>query len=141
MPELRRVEGQDEWDRAVDILCQLWEHVEEAFVRSWREEAAYRALGRFVETDDGDALVAVAGVYVQTVLHHERTCWVHDFVVDEAHRGEGHGAALVADLVDWARDRDCEHLALACVPDNGEALAFYDAVGFETFGHVLERPV
>lgn len=142
MPEFRRIEGEEAWDRAVPILRQLWSHRDEAFVRSWREEEDYRLFGRFVEADGGTAgderLVAVAGVSAQTVLHHERGCWVHDLVVDEPHRGEGHGEALLADLEDWARQRDCAHLALACVSDNEDALAFYDAVGLERFGRVLE---
>jgi len=145
MPDLRELTGDEEWDRGVAILSQLWSHVDEAFVRSWREDDDYRLLGWFV-ADGGDAttagtareLVAVAGVYVQTVIHHERGLWVHDFVVDEAHRGEGHGEALLAALEDWGGARDCEHVALVCAVDNDEAAAFYEGVGMDDFGTVYE---
>jgi hypothetical protein len=40
------------------------------------------------------------------VIHHERGCWVHDLVVDEAHRGDGHGEALLDALGEWADERD-----------------------------------
>lgn len=146
MPELREITDEAAWERAVPILRQLWSHVDESFVRSWRDEDEYRLLGWYrgtaTEGDDGETegtLLAVAGVYVQTVVHHERGCWVHDLVVDEAHRGEGHGEAFLAALQDWADDRDCAHLALVCAADNEDAARFYEDAGMETFGTVYER--
>lgn len=140
MPTLRELTTDEEWDRAVQILRQLWSHREEADVRSWHEETDYRPFGWYVDDADEEAetLVAVAGVYVQTVLHHERSLWVHDFVVDEAHRGEGHGAVLLEALERWGDERDCGHVALACVADNDEAARFYEHVGMEAFGTIYE---
>ena len=115
-----------------------------------------RLFGWFVENGDGTArdaagddggttvpgqLVAVAGIYVQIVIHHERGCWVHDLVVDEAHRGDGHGEALLDALGEWADERDCAHVALVCAADNDEAAAFYEHVGMETFGTVYEAGI
>ncbi|WP_248517534.1 GNAT family N-acetyltransferase [Salinarchaeum laminariae] len=150
MAELREIAEEPEWERGEAVLHQLWSHVSEEFVRSWREDEEYRLLGLFVDsdpadgaTDDADTadestLVAVAGVYVQTVIHHERSLWVHDFVVDEAHRGEGHGEGLLAALETWGERRDCDNLALVCTADNDEAAAFYEHVGMEPFGTVYE---
>lgn len=86
-----------------------------------------------------EELVAVAGVSVQRVLHHARHAWVHDFVVREAARGEGHGADLLAAAEEWARDRDCEYVALAVHEGNDDVLGFYEAEGMDRWGHVVER--
>jgi GNAT superfamily N-acetyltransferase len=139
------------WDEAVPVLRQLWSHESEAFVRSWRDEDDYRLFGLYEsapETDStagedtaAETLVAVAGVSIQRVLHHERHLWVHDFVVDEPRRGEGLGRELLDWLDDWARERDCENLALACVADNDEARAFYESEGLAVWGHVMERGI
>lgn len=137
MADLVEIETREAWDRAVPILRQLWSHRSEAFVRSWWDEEEYRPFA--LATDEG--FVAVAGCYCQTVIHHERGLWVHDLVVDEAHRGEGYGRALFESLEDWAAERDCAHVALVCANDNDEAHAFYDAVGTEPFGQVLESEV
>ncbi|WP_226021706.1 GNAT family N-acetyltransferase [Halomicrobium salinisoli] len=157
MPTVTRLTTDAEWDAAVPILRQLWSHEDESFVRSWREEDDYRLYGYYAAEDelvDGPAdpdavaegepepdaeLVAVAGVSVQRVLHHRRHAWIHDLVVDEAHRNRGHGAALLAWIEAWARERDCEYVALACVAGNDEALAFYEDAGLETWGRVVER--
>ncbi|WP_135365249.1 GNAT family N-acetyltransferase [Halosimplex halophilum] len=146
---VREVTTDEGWDEAVPILRQLWSHVDDAFVRGWREEDDYRLFGLY-ETDGGDAadgtgagpdgtLVAVAGVSVQRVLHHERHLWVHDFVVDEPRRGEGFGSELLDWLDGWARDRGCENLALACWAENDEGRAFYESEGLDVWGQVLER--
>ena len=109
--QVREVTTDEGWDEAVPILRQLWSDADESFVRGWREEEEYRLFGLYEFNGDEDgatadgagatvdrsSLVAVAGVSVQRVLHHERHLWVHDFVVDEPRRGEGFGC----ELLDW----------------------------------------
>jgi GNAT superfamily N-acetyltransferase len=137
VPTVRELDTDADWDRAVPILRQLWSDAEPSFVRSFRDESGYHLLGLFV--GDEDTLVAVAGVSVQRVLHHARHAWVHDLVVDEPVRGEGHGAALLATVEDWARGRDCEYVALALRDGNDEARQFYEREGLTEWGSVLER--
>jgi GNAT superfamily N-acetyltransferase len=137
VPTVRELDTDADWDRAVPILGQLWRDADESFVRSFRAEPDYRLFGLFV--GDEDTLVAVAGVSVQRVLHHARHAWVHDLVVDEPVRGEGHGAALLGAVEDWARERDCEYVALAVRDGNDEARRFYEREGLAEWGRVLER--
>lgn len=134
-PAVEPLTTDEEWDAAVPILRQLWTDADESFVRSWREEPDYHLLGRFVD----DTLVAVAGISVQRVLHHTRHAWIHDFVVDEAHRGDGYGSELLAAVERWAAARDCTHVALANRDGNDAALAFYEGNGMEQWGYVVER--
>ncbi|MFC7154434.1 hypothetical protein ACFQPA_03065 [Halomarina halobia] len=62
---------------------QLFSDLDDGDVRAFFDDA-YRAFYLY----EGDAPVAVVGVSVRSVLHHERHVWVHDLVVDEANRGE-----------------------------------------------------
>lgn len=146
--QVREITTDDGWDEAVPVLQQLWSHVDDAFVSAWRDEDDYRLFGLYESAGDTDggagdaddlALVAVAGVSIQRILHHERHLWIHDFVVDEARRGEGFGRELLDWLDEWARERDCEHVSLACWVQNDEGRAFYESQGLETWGHVMER--
>jgi len=125
----------DQWDEAVPVIRQLWSHRDEEFVRSWREEDGYRLFGLYA---DG-TLVAVAGVSLQRVMHHERHAWIHDFVVDEDHRNEGYGTEILEFVEEWAADSDCEHVALACRAGNDDAVSFYENNDMETWGYVLEK--
>ena len=137
-----------EWDAAVPFLRQLWSDADEAFVRSWRDDEEYRLFGLYQERDGGTAddteprrdaaLVGVVGVSVQRVLHHARHAWIHDLVVDEPRRGEGHGGELLAFVEEWAAERDCEYVALASRAGNDAALSFYEGEGMEPWGYVVE---
>lgn len=122
------------WDRAVPVLRELWTDADESFVRSWREEEGYRLFGRY----DGDELVGVVGVSVRRVVHHERQAWVHDLVVTESRRGDGHGAALLSFVESWARERDCEYVVLASLLDNEGAIEFYEREGMERWAYLFE---
>ena len=148
---VEELESEAEWGAAVPILRQLWTDADEEFVRSWADEEDYRLFGLLVE-DGGDAadsvgaedgapdeeLVAVAGISVQRVVHHARHAWVHDFVVDEAHRGQGYGAELLSFVGTWAKERDCEYVELAVVEGNDAALDFYESEGMEKWGAIVE---
>lgn len=133
-PDVRELTTDAEWDRAVPVLAQLWTEKTDAEIRAFREEADYRLFGLFA----GGNLVAVAGVSLQRVLHHTRHAWVHDLVVGEGHRRDGHGSELLSWLERWAEKRDCTHLALALRDGNDEAAAFYRENGLDEWGSVLE---
>jgi GNAT superfamily N-acetyltransferase len=138
---VEELETEAEWADALPILRQLWTDASEEFVRSWADEEEYRLFGLFVEADSSsrtEELVAVAGISVQRVLHHARHAWVHDFVVDEAHRGQGYGAELLSFVESWAEERDCEYVGLAVVDGNDDALDFYEGEGMEEWGSVVE---
>lgn len=51
-------------------------------------------------------------------------------VVDERHRGAGHGRALVERAATWARERGCRALAVRARVEREGAPAFYRALGF-----------
>lgn len=129
----------EQWAAAVPILHQLWSHEDEAFVRGFRDEEGYRAFGLYDDVGGEDELVAVAGVSIQRVLHHRRHAWIHDLVVGEPLRGRGYGSELLARVEEWARERDCEYVALANALDNDDGLAFYEREGMERWGYVVER--
>jgi len=133
--EVRELETEAERERAVPILRQLWSGKDPEEILAWTGEEDYHLFGGEVEGD----LVAVAGVQVTGVLHHARHAWLYDLVVDEPHRGEGLGAEMVDHVADWARERDCESVALASPLEKEGAHEFYGAIDFERWGYVLEK--
>lgn len=137
MTDVRRLRSDDEREAAVRLLGQLWTDESAATIREFFDEPDYRAFGLFA----GGELVAVAGVSIQRVLHHARHAWIHDFVVEESRRREGHGERLLSWLREWARGQDCEYLALALRAGNDDAGAFYREAGLEEWGTVMETPL
>ena len=53
-----------------------------------------------------------------------------DLKVDEDHRNQGHGAAVVERVKDLARERGCDHLKVGCEWENEGARRFYRDTGF-----------
>jgi GNAT superfamily N-acetyltransferase len=54
------------------------------------------------------------------------TCYLQDLYVDERHRGEGVGAALVGSIVDRARDEGWSGVYWLTAEDNHPARVLYD---------------
>lgn len=133
--ETRTLESEAERRDVVPILRQLWADRSPEAVLEWTGRPDYHLFGRY----DGGEPVAAAGALRREFLHHEPHAWLYDLVVDEDRRGEGHGTALVEHVEEWARDRDCEYLALATPTDNEDARAFYADLGYDEWGCVIER--
>lgn len=131
---IRELQTDEEYEQAVGILQQLWTDAEDAFIRSWTDEDDYQLFGLYEE----ETLIAVAGCSIQRVLHHRRHAWIHDLVVDDAHRSAGYGTRLLSFVEQWARDRDCAYVALAGVLDNEAAHQFYEDNGMNRWGYVFE---
>jgi GNAT superfamily N-acetyltransferase len=139
MVEMRELKTEAEWEDAIPILRQLWTDAEESFIRSWADEDEYRLFGLY--EDEVETLVGVAGLSIQRVLHHARHVWIHEFVIDDAHRSMGYGTQLLSFVEEWARERDCEYVALAGRLENEDAHRFYEANEMERWGYVFETKI
>jgi GNAT superfamily N-acetyltransferase len=137
MATTRELETERERRDAVPILQQLWSEKSREEVLEWTSEAEYHQFGRFV---DGE-LVGVVGVTIESVLHHERHAWIPDLAVDDAHRGEGHGTALLEFVEGWAAEQGCEHVALASPLAKEAVHEFYENRDYERWGYVIEKGV
>lgn len=131
---IRELQTDKEYEQAIGILQPLWTDAEDSFIRGWTDEDDYRLFGLYEE----ETLLAVAGCSIQRVLHHRRHAWIHDLVVDDAHRSEGYGTRLLSFVEQWARDRDCTYVVLAGTLDNEAAHQFYEDNGMDRWGYVFE---
>lgn len=134
--EIKELETKAEWENAIPILRQLWTDADDSFIRSWADEDGYRLFGLYV--DETETLVGVVGLSIQRVLHHARHVWIHDFVIDDAHRSMGYGTRLLSFVEEWAREHDCEYVALAGRLGNEDAHRFYEENEMERWGYVFE---
>ena len=54
-----------------------------------------------------------------------------NLAIDDDHRNEGHGTAVVDQVKELARDRGCDHLKVSCEWENEDARRFYHEAGFQ----------
>lgn len=64
-----------------------------------------------------------------------------NLVIDEGHRGRGHGSAVVDRVRELARDRGCDHLMVSCEWRNEGARRFYRETGFRPKQVDYARPI
>ena len=97
---------------------------------------------RVVVADLDDQVVGLAQLHVSPTLEHEQPAAnVSALVVDEAHRGEGIGRALVEAMETEARARRCVRLFLTTSVRREEAHEFYRRVGLEETGKRYGKPL
>lgn len=78
----------------------------------------------------GCVLASIKSAEPMPFLRPRRFVYVHDVVVNEAHRGGGVGRALMDGVAEWARSRDVTDLELHVWEANHEAISFYESLGY-----------
>ena len=63
---------------------------------------------------------------------------IDEFCVDEKHRREGIATAMIEFIKSFAKEQGYHRLELNMWEFNQDALAFYEAAGFETFRRYME---
>lgn len=110
--------------RCYPVMAQLRPHLtEEAFVAQVQRQFAEGYRLAYL-TEEGEVR-AVAGFRLQEMLSRGRFLYVDDLITDGESRSRGHGAALFAWLVKYARAHDCPHLDLDSGVQRYDAHRFY----------------
>lgn len=84
---------------------------------------------------EGAEVRAVAGFRIAESLAWGRFLYVDDLVTDAAHRGEGHGSALLTWLIERAREAGCDELHLDSGVQRADAHRFYEGHGLTFASH------
>lgn len=100
----------------------------------WDPDKAAARLTDAIESADADVLVAdddgivgVCTIYDDIdSVRFGRRAWVEDLAVDEAHRSQGVGKAMLDAAKDWARERGASHLELDSSELRADAHRFYE---------------
>jgi GNAT superfamily N-acetyltransferase len=126
-------------ERIAGLLTQLGYPTQPGAVETRLERLAIVG-DRVVVADLDGGAVGLAHLQVAPAIERDRTAAkIGALVVDQAHRGQGVGRALVQALEDEARARGCELLFVTTAERRDDAHAFYERVGFERTGRRYGR--
>ncbi|RIV89723.1 GNAT family N-acetyltransferase [Aurantiacibacter xanthus] len=116
-----RLKGVEEWvERAVEMAAE-----------------GYRVLAAW----DRDRVLAIAGYRVMENLIHDDFLYVDDLVTAESERGNGLGAALLAELSVIGGDEFCARLVLDTAAENESARRFYKREGLVDIAIGFVKPL
>lgn len=99
--------------------------------------AGYRCIGAY---DAQGALVGISGFWIKCQFYCRKSIRIDNFIIDEAHRNQGIGAAMVAWLEEEGRRNDCRVALLDSYVSNHNSHKFYFREGFRILGfHFLKE--
>ncbi|MBZ4488618.1 GNAT family acetyltransferase [Microbacterium sp. cx-55] len=125
-----RIRAFDEADTAQ--IVALWHAA--GLTRPWNDP--HRDIERKLRVQRELFLVAADGPdIVGTVMggYDGHRGWLYYLATAETHRGQGVGAALVAEVERMLLAMGCPKVQLMVRPDNAGARGFYEAIGYESF--------
>lgn len=67
--------------------------------------------------------------------------WIYDIEIDEAHRGQGYGRALLRAAEDAARSAGADGIELNVFGTNTVANGLYDSAGYTTTTRQMRKPL
>ena len=83
-----------------------------------------------ITAEDGGRIIGVAFLFFAQKMG-KRIAFVEDVVVDEAHRGQGIGENIMAEVVSLARRNKTTYVTFTSRPEREAANKFYQKIGFE----------
>jgi len=132
--EIRRASTDADIAACFEVMAELRPHLQRSiFVNAIREMERDGYHLAFLTV--AGRVVAVAGYRLKRTLFCGRFLYVDDLVTAFAERSHGYGAALLAWLVEQARQLNCEELDLDSGMQRVDAHRFYKANGMEAAGY------
>jgi GNAT superfamily N-acetyltransferase len=124
MPNIQIATMPSEIDRCFPVMRQLRPMlIAGEFVGRIQTQQAEGYQLAFLEVEN--AIVALAGFRVQTLLWSGKTLYVDDLVTDEGERSKGYGESMLVWLIALAKEAGCTTFMLDSGTHRHEAHAFY----------------
>lgn len=96
--------------------------------------------GMFIVMADAEEVGPVGYAWLALEGHEFSGAWIYDIAIDEEHRGQGYGRALLNGLEQVAREHGHEVIGLNVFAGNDHARQLYERAGFEpTSIHMSKR--
>lgn len=119
------------WGAAYAVLQQLRGSLGFDAVMRVYEAGRPQGLVFTVAFDAQDRCLGVAGWRVMDTLTSVRKLFIEDLVVDDGHRSEGVGEAILHHLEERAKALGCRHVDLDSGHHRADAHRFYERLGYE----------
>jgi ribosomal protein S18 acetylase RimI-like enzyme len=117
--------------RLVELIIALGHPIKDADVRRNLDALSQNGLLPLVVTD-GDEVIGMCGISAMVTVHRPAPVGrISVMIVDEAYRGRGIGAMLIAEAEKRLADRGCKIIEVTSNMRRDRAHHFYEQLGFE----------
>ena len=135
---------ENDFGGVLSLFGQLWP---EKVLNRESQQAIYNAMleSEGYELFCAEKEGAIAGFASLSIQHNfwqeGYILYIATMIVDEKHRRQGIGTALIREIEKIARERDCKRIELESAFHRKEAHAFYEKMGFEKRAYFYSREV
>ena len=123
--EVQELTSEDEWRAAFPVMRELRTELTLSEFLRLREIMAREGYRLFAARDE-NKIVALAGIAVLTNLYYGRYVWVYDLVTAGTARSKGYGNHLLSFIEVFARQENCDSVALSSGLQRIDAHRFYE---------------
>ena len=115
----------EQWREAFPVMHELRLHLNQDDYLDLLKVMIAEGYRMLALRDNENAIVAVAGIAVLTNFYYGRHVWVYDLITSSAARSRGYGAQLLGFIEDFAREVNCQTIALSSGLQRVDAHRFY----------------
>lgn len=121
-----------QFDQDYAAALRLWEGMEKG-IHVGPSDAPVEIQKKLQRDPDLFLIAEAEGQLIATVIggYDGRRGFVYHLAVNAAHRGQGIGGRLMAELEDRLRTKGCLRCYLLVTPDNAEAMRYYSKRGWQ----------
>ncbi len=123
--QIQELTTPEQWREAYPVMHELRVDVNQDDYFDLLQVMITEGYRMFALRDDNNAIVALAGVAVLTNFYYGRYIWVYDLVTADAARSRGYGAQLLGFIEEFAREENCQTIALSSGMQRVDAHRFY----------------
>ncbi|MBP1989010.1 GNAT family N-acetyltransferase [Paenibacillus eucommiae] len=132
---------EQEWLDALPVLNELRPDLTEAtflpLMRTMVQEG-YRLFALI----NNEQIQSLAGIAIKTNFYYQRHVFVYDLVTKSQSRSQGCGKALLSYIHQFAKDNDCETVALESGLHRVDAHRFYEKkMNYKKFCYSFKKPI
>lgn len=134
MIQIRELKKRGEIETIYELVHQRQTDMDRVEFNALLDEmipAGYRCIGAFNEAGE---LVGVSGFWIKCQFYCRKSIRVDNFIIDEAHRNQGIGAAMLGWLEEEGKRNQCRVALLDSYVSNHNSHKFYFREGFKILG-------
>lgn len=137
---IKELQSRQEILQAFPVMNQLRTHLDEDFYLELVTEAREKDMYKLFALVDRGEFVAVIGFKPMITLYYGRFVWVCDLVTDHNKRSNGYGEKLLSYVHEWAKENDCQSIALSSGILRTDGHRFYEEkMGYTKVSYVFKR--
>lgn len=138
--EITELKTTHEYQEAYPLMHELRTNLDEEEFYSLLQDMIPQGYRLFVIRAN-DQIVSLAGVAIQTNLYYKKHLWVYDLVTKDEFRSKNYGKKLLRYLEDFAKENQCQSIALSSGLKRELAHEFYERAEYEKVSYVFKKPL